>query len=162
MSALAAVVMIMGATGPTKATTDFGVRAVGGAIVAHSSKVYSGAGEPFRIDRVALLAARWGRVTSTLRSPEHNRRVGGVANSYHLRGHAIDIARSPGVTHAMIEAELRQQNYHLIESLDEGDHSHFAFASPTRSVQVARAKALNQDKGTLTSGTAWRIIAAPR
>jgi len=75
----------------------------------------------------ASIGSGWGRVTSTYRSPEHNRRVGGVRNSYHLRGRAIDIARRPGVTHAMIAAAFRNAGYHLIESLDEGDHSHFAF-----------------------------------
>jgi hypothetical protein len=67
-------------------------------------------------------------VTSTLRTPAHNRRVGGVPNSFHLRGRAIDIARRPGVTHAQIAAAFRNAGYRLIESLDEGDHSHFAFA----------------------------------
>jgi hypothetical protein len=75
----------------------------------------------------ARLAAQWGRVTSTYRSPQHNRAVGGVPNSYHLRGRAIDIARRPGVSHWQIAAAFRNAGYQLIESLDEGDHSHFAF-----------------------------------
>ncbi|CAA9515887.1 MAG: hypothetical protein AVDCRST_MAG91-1880, partial [uncultured Sphingomonadaceae bacterium] len=51
-------------------------------------------------------------------------------NSYHLRGRAIDIARRPGVRHADLEAAYRKAGYSLIESLDEGDHSHFAFGVP--------------------------------
>ena len=74
------------------------------------------------------MGSRWGRVTSTYRTPKHNRRVGGVRNSYHLSGRAIDIARRPGVSHAQIAAAFRNAGYQLIESLDEGDHSHFAFA----------------------------------
>ena len=46
-----------------------------------------------------------------------------------LSGRAIDIARRPGVRHADIAAALRAAGYVLIESLDEGDHSHFAFGS---------------------------------
>ena len=46
----------------------------------------------------AGIGSHWGRVTSTYRSPQHNRRVGGVRNSWHIRGRAIDIARRPGVT----------------------------------------------------------------
>ena len=66
-------------------------------------------------------------MTSTIRSVAHNRAVGGVRNSWHLSGRAIDIARRPGVTHAQIAAAFRNAGYYLIESLDEGDHSHFAF-----------------------------------
>lgn len=76
----------------------------------------------------AQLARLYGVVTSTHRSPERNRLVGGVPNSHHLTGRAIDIARARGVTHRQVEAALRSAGYHLIESLDEGDHSHFAFA----------------------------------
>jgi opacity protein-like surface antigen len=76
----------------------------------------------------AGIGSSWGRVTSTYRTPEHNRRVGGVRNSWHTHGRAIDIARRPGVTHLQIAAAFRNAGYRLIESLDEGDHSHFAFA----------------------------------
>jgi hypothetical protein len=71
--------------------------------------------------------SKWGVVTSVFRSPEHNRLVGGVPNSFHLSGQAVDIARRPGVRHSEIEAAFRKAGYLLIESLDEGDHSHFAF-----------------------------------
>jgi len=84
----------------------------------------------------AGLGSSWGRVTSTYRTPEHNRRVGGVRNSWHTHGRAIDIARRPGVSHSQIAAAFRNAGYRLIDSLDEGDHSHFAFAfggsGPTR------------------------------
>ena len=76
------------------------------------------------------ISAKWGRVTSVHRSPAHNRRVGGVPNSYHLSGRAIDVARRPGVNHAQIAAALRAAGHNLVESLDEGDHSHFAFGRP--------------------------------
>lgn len=70
---------------------------------------------------------KWGIVTSVRRTPERNRLVGGAPNSFHLHGRAIDIARRPGVRHAQIEAAYRRAGFVLIESLDEGDHSHFAF-----------------------------------
>jgi hypothetical protein len=79
----------------------------------------------------ALTAARglaaYGDITSTYRSIAHNRAVGGVPNSFHLQGRAIDVARRPGVSHRQLDAALRKAGYNLIESLDEGDHSHFAF-----------------------------------
>lgn len=72
------------------------------------------------------LAAAYGTPTSAWRSAQHNRRVGGVPNSYHLTGNAIDVQRRAGVTHGMLDSALRRASYVLIESLDEGDHSHFA------------------------------------
>ena len=73
------------------------------------------------------LAATFGVITSTLRSAQHNHAVGGVSNSYHLQARAMDIARRPGVTHRQIDAAFRNAGYNLIESLDEGDHTHLAF-----------------------------------
>ena len=117
----------------SSAPTDFGVRVVG---ATPTPSVVSGSGASFMplsrgkasLSGAAAIGAHWGRVTSTLRSPARNKRVGGVPNSYHLRGRAIDIARRPGVSHASIAAAFRAAGYRLIESLDEGDHSHFAFA----------------------------------
>lgn len=81
------------------------------------------------VSKAAAVAASFGAITSIYRSVEHNRQVGGVANSYHLQGRAIDVARKPGVTHGMIAAALQRAGYVMVESLDEGDHSHFAFAN---------------------------------
>jgi hypothetical protein len=82
---------------------------------------------PRPISSAVDLGGKWGVVTSVRRSPERNRAVGGAENSFHLFGRAIDIARRPGVRHAEIDAAYRKAGYVLIESLDEGDHSHFAF-----------------------------------
>ena len=103
------------------------------------------------LSAAAGMGSRWGRVTSTYRTPKHNRRVGGVRNSYHLSGRAIDIARRPGVSHAQIAAAFRNAGYQLIESLDEGDHSHFAFAFGDKG---ARSAAM-PDKSELTK---WGVV----
>jgi hypothetical protein len=89
--------------------------------------------------RAARVASSYGVITSIYRSPAHNRAVGGVANSYHLAGRAIDVARRPGVTHFQVAAVLRKAGYNLVESIDEGDHSHFAFSVPGVAVQAAGA-----------------------
>jgi hypothetical protein len=155
------LVFVMGSSAVHAQATDFGIRTVGGgratvevgvhqkaavrtsetiqAAVPQSSStswtpISGGSGS---LSSAARLGGNWGRVTSTFRTPAHNRAVGGVRNSYHLRGRAIDIARRPGVTHAMIAAAFRNAGYRLIESLDEGDHSHFAFAWGGGSTQVA-------------------------
>jgi hypothetical protein len=81
------------------------------------------------INSASRLVSAYGLVTSTFRTIAHNRSVGGVPNSYHLLDRAIDIARRPGVSHQQIDAALRRAGYNLVESLDELDHSHFAFAA---------------------------------
>ena len=107
---------------------------------------------------IRQIGSNWGQVTSTLRSPAHNRAVGGVANSYHLRGRAIDIARRRGVSHSQIAAAYRNAGYSLAESLDEGDHSHFAFGPPKH------RGGLTPQMVTVRVGekTEWRIVYAPQ
>ena len=109
------------------------------------------------LNSAAGIGSRWGRVTSTYRTPEHNRRVGGVRNSYHLRGRAIDIARRPGVSHAQIAAAFRNAGYRLIESLDEGDHSHFAFGFGLGQ-RLRNAAAIAAKSGEVTT---WHMVYAP-
>ena len=92
------------------------------------------------IKSAAELGSKWGVVTSILRTPERNRLVGGVPNSFHLAGQAVDIARKPGVRHADLDAAFRKAGYVIIESLDEGDHSHFAFQLRGSAPLPARAK----------------------
>lgn len=68
-------------------------------------------------------------VTSTYRTPEHNRRVGGVANSYHTRRGlngeplAVDSVPPRGMSMAAYAAKLRQLNPDL-DVINEGDHVH--------------------------------------
>lgn len=146
------------------AETDWGIREVGKPVKRASADEPLPAGtwgmqpngQSVDMGDVKQIGAKWGRVTSTYRSPEHNRRVGGVANSYHLRGKAIDIARRPGVSHSQIAAAYRSAGYSLAESLDEGDHSHIAFGSPKR--RGAQAQIVEVKSGEKTE---WRIIIAP-
>ncbi len=145
------------ASAASAAATDFGVRTVGALPSASAPEAGSLSWTPLPgradIGGAVQIGARWGRVTSTYRSPEHNRRVGGVRNSYHLRGRAIDIARKQGVRHAEIAAAFRAAGYQLVESLDEGDHSHFAFG--TGRAPAVRAIARQPEV------TPWRIVSAP-
>ena len=99
-------------------------------------KLRDGAAAP-SMGNAVTIGAKWGAVTSVHRTPERNRLVGGAPNSWHLQGRAIDIARRPGVRHADIEAAFRRAGYVLIESLDEGDHSHFAFGLPGQAPRPA-------------------------
>ena len=152
------------------ADTNWGIREVGKPIP--SAKTASGeplpagtwameqpsGGRPVDLGTVKQIGARWGQVTSTYRSPEHNRAVGGVSNSYHLRGRAIDIARRPGVSHYQIAAAYRAAGYSLAESLDEGDHSHFAFGPPKHRHIGPQAQMVSVQSGEKTE---WRIVFAP-
>jgi len=64
--------------------------------------------------------------------------VGGVPNGYHL-------------TRWEIAAALRQAGFYLIESLDEGDHSHFAFGRASGE----RMNLPSRDQHELTN---WGIV----
>lgn len=163
MWGLLASIVATGA-GAAPAATDFGIRVVGAPSYeapATNGSILRGAGSggPLLAPAKAI-GARWGRVTSTYRTPAHNRQVGGVRNSWHLSGRAIDIARRPGVSHWQIAAALRAAGYFLIESLDEGDHSHFAFgtgASATASRRLPRVlvAATEPKAGEVTE---WGIV----
>ena len=159
-----ALILLCSGSAVLAADTDWGIRELG------KSTSRSAADEPLPAGTWALesnsrsvnmgdvkqIGARWGQITSTYRSPAHNRRVGGVANSYHLSNRAIDIARRPGVSHWQIAAAYRNAGYSLAESLDEGDHSHFAFGAPKRrgvQPQMVAVKSGEQ--------TEWRIVYAP-
>ena len=51
----------------------------------------------------------WGRpiiITSGYRSPEHNRRVGGASQSFHMQGLAADI-EVPGWPPSLVQTKLR-------------------------------------------------------
>lgn len=74
------------------------------------------------------------RITSTVRSPQHNRDVGGVPNSQHLRGTAADFVVE-GPQKAAFIAEAQRQGF---EAIDEGDHIHLEL--PPRAA-AARASA---------------------
>jgi hypothetical protein len=100
----------------------------------------------FTLNAVASIGSRWGSVTSTRRTRQRNHLVGGAPNSFHLTGRAIDIARRPGVRHADIAASYRKAGFVLIESLDEGDHSHFAFGATRSSAANAHRAELRQVK----------------
>lgn len=69
------------------------------------------------------------RVTSTYRDPAHNRRVGGVANSFHTRKDAQgnplarDSVPPPGVSMSAYANQLQRLNPHM-EVINEGDHVH--------------------------------------
>jgi hypothetical protein len=160
LRAAGALILLMWGSTAGAADTDFGIRELGKQV--HSSEPTpagewaSYSGRAVDMADVSRIGAYWGQVTSTFRTAAHNRDVGGVANSYHLRGRAIDIARRPGVSHSQIAAAYRAAGYALAESLDEGDHSHFAFGPPKHSgphPQMVIAQSGEK--------TEWHIVYAP-
>ena len=172
MRAGIALILLSFGTAATAGETDWGIRELGKPVKRPSvssepppagtwalktaSSYASSGGRAVDMGNVRQIGSHWGQVTSTYRSPAHNRRVGGVANSYHLSNRAIDIARRPGVKHWQIAAAFRNAGFSLAESLDEGDHSHFAFGAPKRrgvQPQMVAVKSGEQ--------TEWRIVYAP-
>ncbi len=69
------------------------------------------------------------RITSTYRTPAHNQKVGGVANSFHTRKGpdgrplARDSVPPPGMSMKAYAALLKRQNPDL-DVINEGDHAH--------------------------------------
>lgn len=110
-----------------------------GALIAIAAPAIAGPVLPDSI-RAARLISAFGTISSTYRTIAHNRAVGGVPDSYHLSGRAIDVVRRPGITHRMIDAALRAAGFSLVESLDEHNHSHFAFGPISR---IARSSDLS-------------------
>ena len=104
------------------------------------------------------IGARWGRVTSTYRTGPTTAASAGWQQLSSSR--ARDRHRAPpGVSPRQIASAYRAAGYNLLESLDEGDHSHFAFGTPGEyrrrgpRPQIVIAKA-----GEVTQ---WRIVYAP-
>ena len=147
-SLLSAVIVLVAA--PTAASSRMAPRGAESTKAAHSLLQPTGASS-FTLNAAAAIGSRWGIVTSTHRTPQRNRRVGGAPNSFHLTGRAIDIARRPGVRHADIETSYRRAGFVLIESLDEGDHSHFAFGSIRSGTRSALRAELRQGTTVGTS-----------
>jgi hypothetical protein len=114
---------------------SFGAANAAGSSLPHNAKSQA----PSDVLAVVQVAAAYGTVTSLFRSAAHNRAVGGVRNSYHLRGQAIDVVRRASVSHQAVEVAMIVAGYQIIESLDEGDHSHFAFASGQHSTATGPA-----------------------
>lgn len=172
MRAILAFTMMIGlstaaaAEEPNDKSTDFGIRTADGGRMTDSNLkiVIPTSGAPFEIAGAVAIARKYGRVTSTFRSPAHNRRVGGARNSYHLRNRAIDLVLRPGVSHRQVDRAFRAAGYRLMESLDEGDHSHFAFGnglsidvSPLETrpaVQMVKTGPLPTDFRIVTVGSA--------
>lgn len=71
------------------------------------------------------------RVTSTTRTPEQNAKVGGVANSYHLTGEAIDIGRPSPEQRQQVNQWAAQNGYEVIDNYRDG-HVHLEPAGPRK------------------------------
>lgn len=72
-------------------------------------------------------------VSSTLRSPSRNAKVGGVGNSYHLTGEAVDIVPRTPQEKQQVTEFWKGRGYQVI---DEGDHLHVE--PPRRGATVSR------------------------
>ena len=97
------------------------------------------------------------RITSGLRTPAQNRGVNGARNSYHLTGHAIDMAPLPGRTLEDFVAELEANGLNVIEHLVEtassphstGLHWHIAWADNRSSVTPQQQQAAEAGRAAL-------------
>lgn len=68
-------------------------------------------------------------ITSTARTPEHNKEVGGVEGSMHLTGQAADVVLPLGTTASDLRAQLASKGINPTEFVDEGTHVHVGWAN---------------------------------
>lgn len=76
-----------------------------------------------QIEQLALSAVPGATVTSRARTPEHNRAVGGVPNSYHVTDQARDLVPPRGMTMSQFYQTLKG-SMPGFEVINEGDHIH--------------------------------------
>lgn len=74
-------------------------------------------------------------ITSTSRTPEHNKEVGGVPNSYHLQDGAVDFVIPEGKTFEEVRDTLQRNGVPVKELINEKDHIHWAFGGTKGSYQ---------------------------
>lgn len=87
-------------------------------------------------------------ITSQERSAVHNAAVGGVPDSMHLTGQAMDFVLPKGMTAAQVKSQLVAQGYPITEFLDEGNHVHWGWGpKPGKS----GANPFDQFDGTATA-----------
>lgn len=93
-------------------------------------------------------------ITSLTRTPERNRKVGGVATSQHLRGTAGDFV-VPAAQKDAFKADARKRGYEVI---DEGDHIHLELpggkARQTTLEGRREQRRIDVAEGRKTAGTA--------
>ena len=66
-------------------------------------------------------------ITSQQRSPLHNQEVGGVPDSMHTTGQAMDFTLPKGITSDQVRQQLESQGYPVTEYLNEGNHVHWGW-----------------------------------
>jgi len=72
------------------------------------------------------------KITSSKRTPEHNAEVGGVPNSQHISGTAVDVVLPQGITFDNFKKALQDSGIKTSELIDEGDHVHVAWGDKPR------------------------------
>lgn len=78
------------------------------------------------------------RITSRTRTPEENARAGGVANSFHLTGQAIDIGSPSPQERQQVNQWAAQNGYEVIDNYADG-HVHLEPRGRPQQAQPAQA-----------------------
>ncbi len=68
-------------------------------------------------------------ITSGARTPQHNAEVGGVPDSQHLSGNAVDFVLPKGTTFQQVKDTIAAHGLPASELIDEGTHIHWAWGA---------------------------------
>lgn len=99
------------------------------------------------------------RVTSDVRTPQRNQAVGGVPNSRHMSGEAVDLVPPQGMTMAQLAQETKRR-FPQARVINEGDHVHVEwgaqranpFPNAPRVVMAGRPKERDAPSGYQWNG----------
>jgi hypothetical protein len=131
------------ATAPTSVTTNTPASGASGSAISTG------------LDRLGKLGVT---MTSAYRSPEHNADVGGVANSQHLTGQAVDLVPPKGMSMAQLAAAA-QQSMPGAKVINENDHVHVQWGSSAPPATPAAAGGIpGSAPGTKGRNAQWQIL----
>lgn len=89
-------------------------------------------------------------VTSGFRTPQDNARVGGVPNSRHMSGQAVDLVPRPGETMAQLYTRVAQAPG--VKAINEGDHVHVQQGGASAGRPVIPGSAPKPKESTVPAG----------
>lgn len=93
-------------------------------------------------------------ITSGQRNPGYNAQVGGVPNSQHIPGNAVDFVLPPGKTFADVQRAFQASGLPASELINEGSHIHWGWGDKPQSQASAMLPELPAGQASYMQGQA--------